>query len=295
MTTLSLPLRCTLALACCVNLSAAQASIADNFESYALGNFPSPTWLDAASFQPAPPGFPVVSVPSAHVVSTIDAFGQATQALQLADSLGSARGIYTVDGLSPVKTLQADVRVMRYSDGNPAITTPAQDTPFSLGFFDANPAGSPFVTLYISSGTRSWHLFYDGVFASDPAGDDVDLQIDADLERWYTASLSYDFVHRSLLAQVNDTASGQILRLNTISYADNGLSDHFDGSLIWGLEASATLPGQPGQATRANIAQFDNINLTSNPVPEPASAALVLGALLALQLTRRLRPRLLQG
>lgn len=286
----SLP-RGALALACTAWLSAAQAGIVENFESYAPGTFPSPTWLDAASFQPAPPGFPVVSVPSARVVSTTDAQGQATQALQLADSLGSARGIYTVDGLSPVKTVQADVRVMRYSDGNPAITGPAQDTPFSLGFFDANPAASPFGTLYISSATHTWHLFYDGVFASDPAGDDLDMQLSADLERWYTAFFTYDTVHRSLRAQVNDTATGQVLRINTIQYTDNGLSDHFDGTLVWGLEASATVPSQAGQATRANIAQFDNINLGGNPVPEPASALLVLGALLALGLTRQQRQR----
>jgi len=294
MTTTSLP-RCALALACTAWLSAAQAGIVENFESYAPGTFPSPTWLDAPGFAPVPQGFPVVTLPSARVVATTDALGQATQALQLADSLGSPRGIYTVDGLAPVKTVQADVRVLRYSDGNPAITGPAQDTPFSLGFFDANPAASPFGTLYISSATHTWHLFYDGVFASDPAGDDLDMQLSADLERWYTAFFTYDTVHRSLRAQVNDTASGQVLRINTIQYTDNGLSDHFDGTLIWGLEASATVPSQPGQATRANIAQFDNIITGGQSIPEPAAAPLVLAALLALRWTRRLPRGRAQG
>lgn len=232
-----------------------------------------------------PPGFPVVSVPSARVVATTDAQGAATQALQLEDSLGSARGIYVVDGLATLKTVQADVRVLRFSDGDPAITTPAQDSPFSIGFFDADPAGSPFATLYISSGTRTWHLFYDGVFAATPAGEDVDLQRAADPERWYTASLTYDAVHRSFTAQVADTASGQVLMQNMVTYADNGLTDHFDATLIWGLEASATLPAGAGQATRANIAQFDNINISA--VPEPATAILALGGLVLLRLARR--------
>lgn len=292
MSTPSLQRPVALALACCLNLNAAQASLVENFESYAPGSFPAAAWLDAASFQPTPPGYPAVSVPSARVVSTGDALGQATQALQLADALGSARGIYTVDGVAPLKTVQSDVRVLRYSNGDPAVAPAWLDTPFSLGFMAANPGASPFANLYISSSTRSWHLFYDGVFAADPSGiDDYDLGLAADLERWYTASLSYDTVHRSLRAQVNDTASGQVLRISTFQYADNGLVDLFDATMAWGLEGSATLPPQPGQATLANIAQFDNIFITGNRVPEPASAALVLAALLALVSAPRRRTR----
>jgi hypothetical protein len=278
---------CAVLLAACATLSLAHAGVVDNFESYTPGTFPSATWLDAASFAPNPPGFPVVTVPSATVVSTTDAHGAATQALQLADSLGSARGIYTVDGVSTMKTVQADVRVLRYSDGNPAVVAPVLDSPFTIGFLDANPAASPFATLYIASTTHTWHIFYDGVFASDPAGDDLDTGLTAELEHWYTASFSYDTMNRSFAARVLDTATGLVLRLATVQYADNGLADHFDGTFLWGLEASATIPPGPGQATRANIAQFDNVNVTS--VPEPASAALAMAALLALRLTRRLR------
>ncbi len=99
--------------------STASAQIVDNFESYALGSLPSPTWLDAGAVLPTGR---IPSFPSATVISTLDAFGNSTQAVATVGDLATSKGIYANVPVSTFYLLRADVRVDRYSDA-PASTS----------------------------------------------------------------------------------------------------------------------------------------------------------------------------
>src|SRR4051812_24376271 len=56
----------------------ARAQVVDDFESYALGALPSPLWSDAGAVLPQGR---IPSFPSAYVISTLNAHGNATQAV----------------------------------------------------------------------------------------------------------------------------------------------------------------------------------------------------------------------
>ncbi len=281
--------RTLIGLAILAGTGANAATVSDDFESSPVGFFPSAKWQDAAGpdFSPPNSAYPQPPLPSALVVNTTDAFGNPTRAVQIVEGLGSSKGLYAVDGIPVLKTLQADVRVLQYSNGDPNTVRPYLDSPVSLGFFKADPADSPFVNLYLDSGSHTWHLGYTGNNAIGPDVDDYSLGgPQALINVWYTASLSWDTVGHSFTAQVFDTATGLTLVSATINLGAQALPDDFNATMLWAGEASATLPPTPGGATLANISQFDNINTA--PVPEPASA-LMWGAGVALLVVKRRR------
>ncbi len=127
--------RTLLGLALLAGTGAHAATVSDDFESSPVGYFPSAQWQDAAGpdFSPPNNAYPQPPVPSALVVNTTDAFGNPTRAVQIVDGLGSSKGLYAVDGIPALKTFQADVRVLQFSNGDPAWVRPYLDSPASLG------------------------------------------------------------------------------------------------------------------------------------------------------------------
>lgn len=253
--------------------AARAAAIHEDFESFATGAFPSSTWTDSATLYPPVPGYPTPPVPSATVVQTTDAWGQPTQALALVDALGSPKGANTVIGNPDGMVISADLRIDRFSNGDPDVVAVDQDSAANVGLLNTGPEGSSAV-IYVSSVSHDWHFWYNGSNCTSPLACDVALGGQAQLGHWYTASVAFDKADYRFDLRVADTATGATLLAGSVAYGGPGaLDDPFDSVLLWGLEASATDPPLPGEATIANLTVFDNVRVS--PVPEPSRAVLL--------------------
>jgi len=265
-----------LALSLAVGRTASATGIVDDFESYGLGTFPSPPWLDAGGFMPLPPAS---TLPSASVVSTLDALGNPTNALAVRDEVALLSGIYFPVPVSNTYSLAADIRVDRFND---LTTSPAVDFAMQLTFaqLSDNLYIAPQVGIYASSFTESWRLFLipggGGV-----TGADIDLGLAVGLGLWYRLQLDFDATAGTWHAQIADASNGSILVNQMGAFADWQPS-------FGPFDSVAFIEGEGGLGiTTANLALVDNINVTSSPVPEPATTSLVGGVLALLALARR--------
>ncbi len=244
--------------------SASATGISDNFESYAVGTFPSPTWLDVGSVFPGP-GEPV---PSATVVATTNAFGNPTQALAIANAVSYSRGIYAPVAIGSQYSLDADIRVDQYSNA-PAFTS--SDWAMQLTFAEAgvdNFAFTPQAGIYASSLTGGWRLFLIG-----GPGADIDLGVPANIGTWYNVSLQFDVATATFHSVIVNVLTGAVLvdQYNTIA----GLTPaeaQYNSIAFFGGETSTG-------DTVADLAVVDNVNISSSPEP---SSILLLGAGLAM-------------
>lgn len=256
------------------------AQIIDNFQSYAVGSLPSPTWLDAGAVLPTgriPP------FPSAYVFNTLDAHGNATQAVTTVGNLATSKGIYAAVPISNFYSLHADVRVDRYSDA-PDFTT--SDWAMQLTFGQngvANWAYTPQAGIYASSLSKTWRLFV--TTASTAA--DIDLGVSADVNRWYTVSQSLDVTLGLFHSQIYDGATGAVLADVSNLLAGWVPADaQFDSFAFFGGDLSAD--DQVG-----NIGVVDNINVVAITTPEPGTLALLVVCMIPLSASfRRFRTRL---
>ena len=252
---------------------ASASTITDNFESYALGAFPSPTWLDVGTLLPSP-GTPI---PSATVVSTTDAFGHPTQALSIANALASSRGIYATVPLSSTYSLAADIRVDQYSD-HPS--GPLNDWAMQLGFEQVGPYNmccNSQAGIYASSLTGGWRLFV----GSNGPGGDIDFGVPATVGTWYRVQLNLDLPTATFHSVIIDVATGNVLvnRFDTFTGL-NTSNTQFDSITFFGGELSSS-------DTIANLAVVDNVTIGTTPEP---STFLLIGSGLSL-LASRLRRR----
>jgi hypothetical protein len=249
---------------------ASASTISDNFESYAVGTFPSPTWLDAGALF-ADPRTPI---PSATVIATTDAFGHPTQALQIANAVSNSRGIYAPVPINTFYTLAADIRVDQYSD-HPQGT--AADWAMQLTFANdttTNFCCSPQAGIYASSLTGGWRLFVQGgVFA------DLDLGVPATIGNWYTVQLTLDVNTATFHSVIVDEATGITLvnRFDTVPGL-NLSNTQYNSIAFFGGEVST-------DDTIADVGTVDNVNISSSPSPEP-STFLLIGTGLSLLATR---------
>jgi hypothetical protein len=245
--------------------------ISDNFESYALGTFPSPTWLDAGAVL-ADPRTPI---PSATVVATTDAFGNPTQALAIANAVSNSRGIYAPVSISSFYTLTADIRVDQYSDHPDGS---AADWAMQLTFAQvgvANYCCTPQAGIYASSFTGTWRLFV--IPAANGPSVDLDLGLPATIGTWYNVHLDLNVSTATFHSVITDPATGTVLvsRFDTIA----GLLPAdmpYDSIAFFGGETSTN-------DTVADLAVVDNVNIAGTPEP---STLLLIGTGLSLLATR---------
>ena len=256
--------------------SSASAQVADDFQSYAVGSLPSPTWYDAGAVLP---GYRVPPFPSGYVINTLDKHGNPTKAVTTVGDVADSKGIFAYVPVSNVYTLFADVRVDRYSN-HPVYT--AEDWAIQLTFGQNgvyNWSGTPQAGIYASSVTGGWRLFV----LTNSASEDLDLGVAASVGTWYTVSQSLNVTTGQFHSQIWDGASGNLLldQFNTIA-GWNPADAQFDAFAFIGGELNA-------DDTIGNIAVIDNVNITAVTTPEPGTMALALTGLLPLVAIARRR------
>jgi hypothetical protein len=262
---MSLKLRTTLLCSLIVSAGAATSGatgIVDTFESYPLGTFPGPAWSDVATFDPQAP---IGTLPSAFVVQTTDAFGGPTQALAVRDENALVAGIYAPVPVSSTYSLAADLRVDRFSNDSP---DPAADWAMQLTFaqLQSNFYATPQAGIYASSLTGGWRLFL--IDSTHTVFADEDLGLAVTLGRWSRVAFDLDALTGGWHVTIGDVASGTTL------LDKSGIFSNWTTSS--GLfDSVAFFDGDP-DGTVANLAYVDNINVTSTPVPEPATLSLLL-------------------
>lgn len=252
--------------------SARATGIVDNFQSYAVGSFPSPTWQDVGTVDPEPP---IAPIPSGTVISTTDAFGHPTKAFEPVSSLASSAGIYQNVPNSNFYTLHANMRVDQYSD---APSSTVEDWAMQLTFAQvlSNFAGTPQFGLYASSFTHDWRLYFQGAVSGFA---DIDLGVAAPVGEWFTVGLALNAVTGAYDATIVDTATGSLLT-NSIGLLSGWTSgdNTFDSVAFFKGDLS------PGD-TIGDTAAVTDINVVAT-VPEPAGWLLLGTGLVALSRLR---------
>ena len=269
------PARVALAAVLLALPATARAQVVDDFESYLLGTLPAPLWSDAGLVLPGanpPPS------PSAYVISTTDAHGNATKAVTTVGNIADSKGIFTHVPISSFYSLKADVRVDRYADA-PAFTTSdwAMEVTFGQNGV-CNWACAPSAGIYASSLSQGWRLYV----LTPTIVADIDLGAAATPGVWYTVVQTLDVPLGRFHSQVFDAATGTKLvdQVNDIA-GWNPAEIQFDSFAMIGGDLSPS-------NTVGNIGVVDNVNVTAT-TPEPASLGLLALGLTVLGVWRRRR------
>lgn len=257
---------------------AARADIADNFESYSLGSFPSSRWTDVGTLVPGS----TAPSPSGTIVSTSGPSGT-TRAFQTVQAVSQSQGIVT--GISPasIVSISADVRYDRFDNST---NKNGGGWPLALGFFQwsagNDPNFSPQVTLYSDSTFKNWSLYIQK--SADPTNFQFIrlTSLITATNTWYHMSLQVDTANGIITSQVRLASSSTFIVNNTrtitgwnSAFAQYNLGGAIDGEYF----TNATIGGQ---------ATVDNIMLV------PAPGVIALGMVGALSVAAR-RRRTLAG
>ncbi len=249
-------------------------TVFDDFESYALGAFPSPTWSDVAGVDPIPP---ITPIPSATVVSTTDAFGNSTQAVAFVDALGAAGGIYRSVPVSTNYSFGVDIRVDEFAQN---AQNSASDWAAQMGFVQngTNFSSAPQVGIYASSLTQDWRLFAIG---GTTLGVDLPLGIPVNLGQWYRVDIDFNALSGLTHSIIRDILTGTVL-VDRFDVLSDGVDDWTTDGVP--LDAISIFDGEL-TGTTPNRAVFDNLGTAATP--EPTSLLLLASGLLAFSLARR--------
>lgn len=255
-----------LALTLAAPAAALAGPIADDFESYAVGSFPSANWQDAAAVSPS--GMLPPPNPSCSVGTTTNALGQPTRALHLDGSwVGSASGIYRSVPTVAAYTVSMDVRTDAYGDG---ATDNASDWPWMMGVsrYDVNVQAGGWNSLQMYS-TNMSHDFR-GYAISQTDYQDFPLGVTMVTGVWYHVQIDVDAVTGSIRSRIWDAATNAQLHDSLVQMATWTAAD--------GLFDAVTInQGELSASSSADV-WVDNVNVQ---VPEPTSLALLaLGGLL---------------
>ncbi|MGH7242844.1 MAG: hypothetical protein ACREJD_05445 [Phycisphaerales bacterium] len=247
------------------------ASITDNFESYALGSFPSAKWVDARTLVPGATS----PDPSGTVISTAGPTGT-TRAFQTTRAVGTSQGIVTGIAPSTVVSISANVRYDRFDNSN---NKNGGGWPMALGFFQwtsgNDPNFSPQVTLYADSTFKNWSLYIQT--SANPA-DFQFIRLTSALtatSTWYFMSLEID--------TATGTVSSKVRLANSVNFIVNDTRTISGWNPAFAqYNIAGALDGEYGtNATTGGQATVDNITV----IPVPG----VLGFAGALMLATRRR------
>ena len=247
-------------------------AIDDNFEAYTPGGLPGGVWQDAVNFIDAPthPG------DSISVIQTVDAFGNATNAVQIADHVGTSGGMMSRVEHTDTQRFEIDVRFDQRGNGS----TPNWMS--AVGFFQDTDQTDfnwgPQAVVYAAPSGR-FRLFVQnldgqGSFSRDYGMGNTLFTMDT----WYRVSLEVDSVNGVFDASVIDVASGELVASTNRSFVGwNAAFGQYDLVSVNDGEYGSN------RGTIGNMSSYDNATYV------PASGTLGVIALGGLFSTRRRR------
>ncbi|MGJ8637588.1 MAG: hypothetical protein ACSHX5_12155 [Phycisphaerales bacterium] len=246
------------AIAALVLLStSAHAGINDDFESYTLGGNPGGIWEDASSYitNPTNPG------PTNAVISTTDAFGNATQAVQIQDGIGTSGGLIANVGHSNIQRFETDLRLDQSGNGS------SPNWIAAAGFFQETVQTDfnwmPQAVVYATRNSNRFRLFVQNADGRGGAARDFGLGAHTwSLDTWYRISIEVDTLTGVFETSIIDIETGEILSDVTRTY--NGWSSEFGRYDLISVN-DGEYGSNPG--TIGNMATIDNVN----HVPAPSS------------------------
>jgi len=262
----------TAIVALALSAGVAFGDIADDFEGYAVGGLPGGAWQDAVNFidEPTHPG------DSISVIQTVNAFGNQTNAVQIADQIGTSGGMMSQVDHTDTQRFEIDVRLDQRGNGS------SPNWMSASGFFQNTDQTdfnwSPQAVVYAASNGR-FRLFVQNNDGRGSGSRDFAMGNGQwAMDTWYRVSLEVDSVNGIFDASVTDIASGDVLSTTHRSYAGwNAEFGQYDLVSVNDGEYGSN-PGTIG-----NMSSYDNANY----VPAPSALGVLgLGGMMA---TRRRR------
>jgi hypothetical protein len=246
--------------ALCLSAAITNADIADDFEGYAVGGLPGGIWQDAVNFidEPTHPG------DSISVIQTVDAFGNNTNAVQIADHVGTSGGMNARVIHTDIQRFEIDVRLDQRGDGS----TPNWMS--AVGFFqDTDQTDfnwSPQAVVY-ASGNGRFRLFIQNNDGRGSGSRDFGMGVGQwEMDTWYRVSLEVDSINGVFDASVIDIATGEELASTHRTYT--GWNSEFGQYDLVSVNDGeyGTNPGTAG-----NMSSYDNANY----VPAPSAFGVI--------------------
>ncbi|MDF1810079.1 MAG: hypothetical protein P1U42_10325 [Phycisphaerales bacterium] len=242
--------------------SGACAGIFDDFEGYSPGGLPGGVWQDAVNFidSPTHPG------DSISVIQTADAFGNQTNAVQIADHVGTSGGMMAAVNPANIQRFEIDVRLDQQGNGS------APNWMSATGFFQDTDQTDfnwgPQAVVY-ASGNGRFRLFVQNNDGRGSGSRDFGMGAGQwSLDTWYRVSLEVDTENGIFDASVTDITSGELLSSTHRTYT--GWNSEFGQ-----YDLVSVNDGEYGTSsgTIGNMSSYDNANY----VPTPSSI-MILGA-----------------
>ena len=242
----SCALSCALALAGLAPLAAAD-TITDTLEGLVPGPLPQSIWEDMST---RVAGHTVL--PTANVISTLDAAGAETLAIQTGGSFGKSAGFHTPVRRASFHDLTADVRVDTFGDGAAWGMCVGFTTDDGAADINQSPQG-----LVYPWHDGTWHLF-----VTTPNGGDFLIQTpQIVLGNWYTIRLQVNTDTGFFNILITDTATGAIMGGGSITFP--GFVDDYDSLSFFDGESDGT-------GTVSSATTIDNISYVSQGLRCPA-------------------------
>jgi len=242
--------------------SGAWAGISDNFEGYTQGGLPGGVWQDAVNFIDSP----THAGDSISVIQTADAFGNQTNAVQIADHVGTSGGMMASVHTANVQRFDIDVRLDQ--QGNGSVPNWMSATGFFQDTDQTDFNWSPQAVVY-ASGNGRFRLFVQNNDGRGSGSRDFGMGAGQwALDTWYRVSLEVDTENGIFDASVTNIASGELLSSTHRTYTGwNSEFGQYDLVSVNDGEYGTT-PGSIG-----NMSSYDNASY----VPTPSSLT-ILGA-----------------
>jgi hypothetical protein len=253
----------TTALTISLLSSLAIAGVTEDFEGYSIGDSPAGIWQDAADFITNPTN----ASPTVQIIGTTDAMGNATNAMQIQDGLGTSGGLIAQVGHDRIQRFETDLRLDQAGNGS------SPNWISAAGLFQQTVQDDfnwmPQAFVYATRGSNRFRLFVQNADGRGGANRDFGLGIHSwEFDTWYRVVLEADTQTGQFDVSIINQETGEVLVDATRTYLNwNSAFGQYDHITVNDGEYGNTI------GTIGNMATIDNIGY----VPSPASVMGLVG------------------
>jgi len=243
--------------------TSAWAGVVDDFEGYEVGSMPGGDWQDATDYIENS----TIQSPSAGVIDTTDAFGNATRAVQIHENgIGTSGGIALRVEHTDIQRFETDIRIDQVGNGNYPNWT------YAAGLFQETDQNDlirmPQALVYSLNNSRGFRLYIHNADGNGGLTRDISLgSAQYEPGSWYRIAMEVDTTSGDFITTVTDIATGEEVVSHNLSIA-NWNSDFGQYDLI--SINDGEYGSNPG--TIGNMTTIDNVSY----VPAPGAGLVLL-------------------